>query len=418
MMATTLTNEMCQSLVRAKLNSEGFKIVGVEETVPPIRMGFLGDHTFVKINVQTTTLGSAGSCEKIEIPLFVKTLPANTICRDIAQGSRFFEKEQLFYNVIAKDFDPILGLHVPYPKSYIVKSDLVVLEDMREFGYAGVRSTLGPVDRQHAEKALAAMARFHAASIIVERLSQRSLAEKYPEATFESVFTLEGKFGLWLHYGVLALTDLVPHLPEYKEKDPADVRRAQDKVRGLEELMVGFVERHGDTPSVICHGDAWISNFIFKYEDGIPSQALLVDFQMLRYAPPAYDVLMFLHKSVAFGTGRAKQMLELQHFYYDCLAEETRQAGIELEPLLPKGEFKRTCKVYSVLLSALVTLYSQTCDLPRDFIREIYADKAMYDAFILQNRSVQVKHFFETDEHFRHVNSNCAQELLSHLLED
>lgn len=160
------------------------------------------------------------------------------------------------------------------------------MEDMRRLGYAGVCSTREPVDRQHCEKALAAIARFHSASIISERSSKRSLREAYPEAMFENVFSKEVKFSRFVHFGLISAHDLVPHMPEYKGKDPTVIKAVQEKVMGFVEQVMGFIERNGDTLHVMCHGDPWISNFIFKYEDNVPTKALLIDFQMLRYAPP------------------------------------------------------------------------------------------------------------------------------------
>ena len=47
-----------------------------------------------------------------------------------------------------------------------------------------------------------------------------------------------------------------------------------------------------------CHGDFWSNNIMFKYdEDGKVNGTILVDFQLINYGHPAYDVLYLLYLS-------------------------------------------------------------------------------------------------------------------------
>ena len=47
-----------------------------------------------------------------------------------------------------------------------------------------------------------------------------------------------------------------------------------------------------------CHGDFWSNNIMFKYDkDGNVNGTVLVDFQMINYGHPAYDVLYLLYIS-------------------------------------------------------------------------------------------------------------------------
>ena len=47
-----------------------------------------------------------------------------------------------------------------------------------------------------------------------------------------------------------------------------------------------------------CHGDFWSNNIMFKYDkDGNVNGAVLVDFQLINYGHPAYDILYLLYIS-------------------------------------------------------------------------------------------------------------------------
>ncbi|ROT72733.1 hypothetical protein C7M84_008848 [Penaeus vannamei] len=50
---------------------------------------------------------------------------------------------------------------------------------------------------------------------------------------------------------------------------------------------------------VICHGDAWNNNLLFKYdEDGVPVEVMLVDLQLCRRESFAVDLNYFLYTSL------------------------------------------------------------------------------------------------------------------------
>lgn len=84
------------------------------------------------------------------------------------------------------------------------------------------------------------------------------------------------------------------------------------KQPGLEKLAVKFNKisdtfydrvcescaRNENDFNVILHGDAWSNNIMFKYDDnGEVVDAVLVDFQICSYGPPALDVTYCLYTS-------------------------------------------------------------------------------------------------------------------------
>ncbi|KAK9496387.1 hypothetical protein O3M35_013319 [Rhynocoris fuscipes] len=50
--------------------------------------------------------------------------------------------------------------------------------------------------------------------------------------------------------------------------------------------------------AVICHGDFWINNMLFRYKDDVPEEVMFVDLQVARYASPSTDILHFLSTSI------------------------------------------------------------------------------------------------------------------------
>ena len=88
---------------------------------------------------------------------------------------------------------------------------------------------------------------------------------------FESFFVREGRTAAWWRSGLEAARALLPLLPQYKD-DPAAVQRLQDRIRGLGATLLHFFQIDTRRRNVFCHGDAWISNFLFTYQQEKPDK--------------------------------------------------------------------------------------------------------------------------------------------------
>merc|ERR1719414_1842501 len=82
-------------------------------------------------------------------------------------------------------------------------------------------------------------------------------------------------------------------------------------------MFMGTVTSPIDT---CCHGDFWSNNIMFKYnEEGKVSETILVDFQLINYGHPAYDVLYMLYISTDLEFRNA-HMTECLDTYWDTLS--------------------------------------------------------------------------------------------------
>lgn len=73
--------------------------------------------------------------------------------------------------------------------------------------------------------------------------------------------------------------------------------------------MIDLTHRNGRY-SVLGHGDCWIMNFLLKYVDDKPTQAKMIDYQLVRYGSPALDLSFFFYSCTT-------QQLREEH--YDSL---------------------------------------------------------------------------------------------------
>ena len=81
--------------------------------------------------------------------------------------------------------------------------------------------------------------------------------------------------------------------------------------------MVGGLDTSGPLGTVL-HGDFWCNNMLFKYEDGVPTQMKMVDFQIARFGHPLNDVLYIMYTSTVAEV-RRQHMNSWLSFYFTTL---------------------------------------------------------------------------------------------------
>lgn len=99
--------------------------------------------------------------------------------------------------------------------------------------------------------------------------------------------------------------------------------------------------------SVIGHGDCWLPNFMFNYENSSPKSVKIIDFQLVRLGSCVLDFSFFLY-SCTTDQLRKDHYEEMLQWYYGGVEHTLKQFSLDVATVFPmvafQEELKQFCK--------------------------------------------------------------------------
>ncbi|XP_073962962.1 uncharacterized protein [Choristoneura fumiferana] len=148
------------------------------------------------------------------------------------------------------------------------------------------------------------------------------------------------------------------------------------------------VSERKDTLNVLIHKDLWANNIMFKHEAGVPTNAILVDFQCLRYAPPAFDVMLCWYCTTDRSFRERYEREMLQHYFDTFIStvnevtkEKLKGLGYDYEEYL---RWVEECRRFGLLVSIMLYPYilldqvtaREMFDNPETFLKHTNEDRS------------------------------------------
>lgn len=275
-----LKDEECFEIIRKKLHKdsmEDFSLITYEVVPIDEVNGFMGQYFTLK----ATVASPQSPLETKNINFFTKLPPPITSPQyDFIQQYGTFKKEVALYTTV---FPEVLdGLDKRYiPECFLgLEDDVIVLEDMAHSGYE-MPDKYKPFDFEHCKILMKTLARFHAKSLIFEELYQKSLHDEFSHCMQETLWPLtDGRAKAMFDAavkGIVSLIDLIPNLDE-DQKKTFSTKVTDLCVDHANKLLPSMKHKN-----VLCHGDLWANNILFKYDiDEKPAECCLIDFQLAR----------------------------------------------------------------------------------------------------------------------------------------
>ncbi|KAI8433141.1 hypothetical protein MSG28_013988 [Choristoneura fumiferana] len=234
---------------------------------------------------------------------------------------------------------------------------------------------------EHSRVALAAVARFHAAVADHEARRSRALARPYSLMEEHGHLIVENNFRdtPWIAAG--------PNSPPISSNtSPISTGTLFPIWKFL--AACNDVSERKDTLNVLIHKDLWANNIMFKHEAGVPTNAILVDFQCLRYAPPAFDVMLCWYCTTDRSFRERYEREMLQHYFDTFIStvnevtkEKLKGLGYDYEEYL---RWVEECRRFGLLVSIMLYPYilldqvtaREMFDNPETFLKHTNEDRS------------------------------------------
>lgn len=193
-----------------------------------------------------------------------------------------------------------------------------MFEDVTLRGYDKIDRRAG-LDYSHTKLALQRLAKFHAASAVLYALDSASMEHHH----FPNI-------GPGLEHFYPLFKNTMSQLAETAESwAGCEVYAA--KLHKLEKYVIekafDIFTWNEDDFNVLTHGDTWINNFLYKYDDdGQLEDCLMVDFSTGYFGEPGIDLVYLLYGSTSDDIKEA-EFDRLIHDYHEELVDVLKKLG-------------------------------------------------------------------------------------------
>ncbi|KAG0720160.1 hypothetical protein GWK47_006935 [Chionoecetes opilio] len=302
-----------------------------------------------------------GDDKEREVTYVAKCNPLRNMAAFESFTKIVFMKEAQFYQKIVPLINTELEatgqepLRLPtwYVNHLVEGKEIIVLKDMRPDGFK-MFDRLKGMDVVHVSLVLQELARLHATSTIVQAKMSEPMEVTYDflqkdygdysgaayERFFETVFASNMETVAKMAEKVGGYDTVVKWLNS-------------NAAQGLD-MVLGCLKKSPPF-DVICHGDCWNNNILFKYDEaGKPIDVRLIDLQICRKASPATDLNYLMYSSLN-GSVRRENLQAFLKTYHDAYAEVLSEFGkpmpFTLEEL--KKEYHNQ-NLFGLLMSLMV----------------------------------------------------------------
>ncbi|CAH1982676.1 unnamed protein product [Acanthoscelides obtectus] len=331
-----LTVETIQEIVKTISGCKNVKINLLETDSGGTRKGdsYLG--VIYRFLVASTGEMEDGEKKDMQSHIIVKGFPKNKTRQRTFRSADFFETEIIFYEKVWPILKTLkVSKNIPEPDEVPQMlacfcngaDDFVAMLDISYDGYKSI-SRQDKITRQHISLLLKLLAHFHALSIAAKDQVPgfvdvaASLKETYFEDRLKDWYNgfLQNK----MYY-------VIRHAVEQELGDHYVGKVDKFFQRDLYGDLCKLVKRQSKL-SVVTEGDSWLPNFLVKEnEKGVPENAVLIDFQLARYATLTNDLIHFLFAGVPE---------QLESNWDELIEEYYRYLSTRIEEL-GTGKYKR-----------------------------------------------------------------------------
>ncbi|XP_065075770.1 uncharacterized protein LOC135699433 [Ochlerotatus camptorhynchus] len=367
--------------------------------------GFLAEHYALRVNVRCANYPPDQSDRKLSF--FVKALPQRNPCLvEYLESIGTFRKEiTLFEEVLPRIQKAVDGRNF-VAKVFLTRGNgLIVMENLKVGGYDIVTGNNGLLDGFQLRKAMDALASLHAGSMILEKQEGKSLMELFPGVLDENAWIDCENSVRWKD--VENVIYFWCEVVKFSEKNPTRLSVILSDLPKTIRRIYEYVKPSSQFRNALCHGDLWNNNLMFRSLAGIVDDCILVDFQMSRYVPPAYDLNLLIGLST-FRIFRKQHFEALVMDYFVSLRKLLAPHEIDV----PREAFMESCKFYRSPGIIHTCLISPEVLLPQSYLQQVVSQPDTSCGFMPKSKVSICLKAFQVDIPYRNRLLDMLDELI------
>ncbi|KAH8368737.1 hypothetical protein KR084_010146, partial [Drosophila pseudotakahashii] len=260
-----------------------------------------------------------------ELAMIVKSIaitPATQFLEELA----VYLREKIFYFDVLGKLEILIGDGSKFGAKclYTTREPIqtIVFDDLTQYGYK-LASRQSGLNEEHCVVILKKLGKFHASSMVMAE-KEPSVREHFTTGMLdENYIRTNERFINFMCLQCRTLADMVAKWPGYEllaEKLHLHCDNIKENLVTTGRTLPGEI-------TVLNHGDLWVNNFMYKYDDEQPTKpidAIFVDFQNSFFGSPGCDINFFLNSSVQLDVLIHRREFLIQT-YYESLRDSLKQ---------------------------------------------------------------------------------------------
>ncbi|SPP85363.1 uncharacterized protein LOC117587408 [Drosophila guanche] len=218
---------------------------------------------------------------------------------------------------------------------------IIVLQDLKALGYR-MKDRLEGLELGHCLLVMKKLAQMHAASLASQQLESARFAAQVEQLS-EIVYCEEAAefYSTILDTSVQQALDSL-NASNTDESLTTPISLIEELRPNLfAELKRNINEAAGSALGVVCHGDLWVNNIMFRSQ---PEEVIFFDLQAMRRTSPVFDILHFIYTSTRRRL-RDEHTDTLLAAYAEALAKELNQ---QLNHTSGAKQLEQLCDTFSL----------------------------------------------------------------------
>ncbi|KAK5640996.1 hypothetical protein RI129_009543 [Pyrocoelia pectoralis] len=319
------------------------------------------------------------------LSVIVKCFPETETQAKFVKEMNLFDCEVEVYNEVMPKFFSLVYREKIAPRLYYSSTHpqpMLLLEDLSALNYRGVERKYG-LDLEHCLLVVEKLAYLHAASVILQE-QDSTIFQSFDTIVYPKT-GITGDLVTLSYNKVVEICGKVEELQPYANKIKAAKEHVFEKMYNVHHIASKF--------KVLNHGDCWINNILFCYENGRVTDLRFVDFQNSCYTSPCLDLHFFLSCSLKYDIRDQKDAI-INHYFKHLLKILGK---LHIEKFPNREEFDNDFR--SMGYMGFVTSIPTLC-----FAKANKGDSASLENFVMDNEKHGFRyHCFNNDDYLKEM---------------